>query len=216
MAKLKKDDLEKILQQGQIAKLKLYQSMLMAVRDGKSLSYNELKTFHALEKEFESQSGVEAPAIIRTYDEAAKYCGFSKRTISYHLKKAHLRQNEDGTFDREELDKFLGKYGRRKPEIIEIGKQKETADLRYRIARAIREEIFVEQLKATLVSKEEISREWSARVAEVTSGLSNFGDRLPPLLEGKTRGEMSLIIREEVRNLREAYAREGRYCPNGK
>jgi len=51
------------------------------------------------------------------------------------------------------------------------------------------------------------------RVAEVTAGLNALSSRLPPMLEGKDKREMQEIIEEEIRFLRESYARAGKYCP---
>jgi len=75
------------------------------------------------------------------------------------------------------------------------------------------EKIKNDQLKESLVSWDDIEKEWAGRVSVVTSGLEAFGDRLPPLLDGKQRKEMQEIIKGEVRLLRDAYAREGKYCP---
>jgi len=75
------------------------------------------------------------------------------------------------------------------------------------------EKIKNEQLRENLVSWEDIDKEWAGRVAVVTSGLEAFADRLPPILDGKPRKEMREIIKGEVRLLRDAYAREGKYCP---
>lgn len=59
----------------------------------------------------------------------------------------------------------------------------------------------------------EIEVQWAARVAVVTSGLTAFEHRLPPLLEGRSRREMQKILHDEVHYLRNSYAREGKYCP---
>jgi len=78
------------------------------------------------------------------------------------------------------------------------------------------EKIKNDQLRGTLVAWSEIDPEWAGRVSVVTSGLEAFADSLPPLLEGKPRKQMKGIIKERVRLLRDAYAREGKYCPKGK
>lgn len=65
-----------------------------------------------------------------------------------------------------------------------------------------------------LVPWSEVETEWAGRVSVVTSGLEAFGDRLPPILEGKPRKEMRDIIKKEVRYLRDSYARKGKYCPS--
>lgn len=97
------------------------------------------------------------------------------------------------------------------PEILDS--TMEDARREYWTAKAEGERIKVDQLKESLVSWEEIEKEWCARVAVVTSGLSAFADRLPPLLEGKTRPQMQKVIRDEVWQLRDGYTRKGRYTP---
>jgi hypothetical protein len=73
--------------------------------------------------------------------------------------------------------------------------------------------VLVDQLNENLVPRGEIAKEWAARVGELTAGLTGLIDRLPPLLEGKDRAVMREIIHEEVWNLRDQYARDGRYSP---
>ena len=96
-----------------------------------------------------------------------------------------------------------------------VGSEKDQADLRYRLAKAEKEEYLVKQLKGHVVAKEEIYPVWAARVAVVTDGLNALIDRLPPLLEGKSRAEIQDILRDEIWSIRDSYAREGEYCPQG-
>lgn len=222
MSHVSTEEIEKILRAGSLAKVKLYQDILRKIKDGKSLNASEVKTLHILERELEAQTNSpDIPRIIQTYSDAASYCGFSKRTLSHHIGKGNIRQNGDGTFDREELDRFLSTHkGRRKKLKTDADRdliaEREMADLRWRLARSMREEILVDQLKENLVARDDIAAEWAARVTEVTSGLSSLADRLPGVLEGKTRAQMQDIIATEVRNLRNAYAREGKYSPDPK
>lgn len=80
-------------------------------------------------------------------------------------------------------------------------------------AKAESERLKVDQAKGNLVSWPDIEREWTGRLSALVSGLQCFIDRLPPLLEGKSRPEIRKIIESEIFELRSAYAREGRYCP---
>jgi len=70
-----------------------------------------------------------------------------------------------------------------------------------------------EQTEGNLISLDEIKKQWSARVGVVTSGLEAFADRLPPVLEGKSKSEMKQLIKREIRELRDSYARKGKYTP---
>lgn len=97
-----------------------------------------------------------------------------------------------------------------------VDKSMEDARRSYWTAKAEGERIKVDKLKDTLIAWVEIESEWCARVAVVTSGLNAFSDRLPPLLEGKTRPQAQEIIRNEIWMLRDSYARRGKYTPKSK
>lgn len=208
------EQIKRVLDTGILAKLKIYQDLTRRIADGEQLKPTEIKLFNRLESEFEAEiNGEVKDEVIDSFDDAAKYLGVSKRTVNVHLGKGTFKQNPDGTFQKSELNKYLEKY-KRKPEnekTIEIRKGR--ADLRLKIARARREELLVDELKENLMSKEVIATEWAKRVSLVTSGLEAFADRLPPLLEGKTREQMREILRDEVWELRNAYATVGKYCP---
>lgn len=83
---------------------------------------------------------------------------------------------------------------------------------RYREARAAMAEIDLKEREGELISREDVSREWALRVAEISAGLEFLADRLPPLLVGKEREEIRKIIADEVYKLRETYSRRGKYC----
>jgi len=82
--------------------------------------------------------------------------------------------------------------------------------LRWERGRADKIELQVQALKGEMKSKDEIHREWAARISLVVSGLNIYQDRLPPLLEGKTRNQMRAIIRKENERLRNWYIKEGK------
>ncbi len=200
-----------------LAKLKMYQDLTRRIAAGETLKPTEIKLFNKLDLEFnpEENGGKQYPDIIDSFDEAVAYLGVSKRTVSVHLKKGTFAQNPDGTFKRNELDKYLAKYGRKTngSKLSTLEERKEKADLRWRLARAQREEMFVKQLKGTLASWKEIENQWCARVQELSAGLEMLADRLAALLVGKSREEMHRIIKSEIWKLRDNYSREGRYCP---
>lgn len=85
---------------------------------------------------------------------------------------------------------------------------------RYRTARAELAELELEERRGQLAPVEQVLKAWCNRVAIVTSGLEVLADRLAVLLEGKTAVERRKIIRDEVRFLRNSYAKpDGKYCP---
>ena len=74
-----------------------------------------------------------------------------------------------------------------------------------RIERRLRE--------GEVIAWTDVEKEWCGRVRVVTEGLEFFADRLPPLLVGKGRDEIRAILKSEVHELRDQYARNGRYTP---
>jgi hypothetical protein len=209
-------DIERILQAGQLAKVKLYQQLLVKIRDGKDLTATELRALSILEKDIEAQTGASEnpPAVVAGYQEAAEYCGFSKRTLSYHVRRGKLKQNADGTFERAELDRFLSESGRKTGEKKSLSQRKELVDLKIRQVRLLRDKLLYEALKDEYYPKKDVKAAWCKRVAEVVAGLSALRYTLPPLLVGKTRAEMEAIIDAEIFKLRTEYARDGQYCPS--
>lgn len=214
MTQISNQDVEKMLAAGQLAKLKLYQNLLRKIKDGESLKASELKTLHALEKEMECQNGIEdGPDVIQSYEEAAAYCGLSKRTISYHLKRGNLTQNPDGSFAREELNRFLQKYGRKNKSTGDAAAHRmkiEKADLRYRIARARREELLVAQLEGKLISIEEAECKFTERAYGFARSLLNLSRCIAHRVAAgseKTVQEVTSIIDFESRKMLGDYCR---------
>lgn len=159
-----------------------------------------------------------------------EYAGWSKASVSYHITKGNIRQNPDGSFDKAVIDAYFekknkGNGGRVKPApspeaaapepgaCESLDEQAKRADLRWRNARAEKEEILTKQIRGTMFSKADVLTEWTERVVAVASGLEALADRLPPLLAGLDPKEMQSIIKNEVRLLREAFARDGKYTP---
>lgn len=68
------------------------------------------------------------------------------------------------------------------------------------------------KLKGQLIHKNTVDAAWAARMATVCGGLMYLVNRLPPLLEGKSRNGMLDIIEDEVRALREQYVARGPCC----
>lgn len=214
--------IERVLSVGAAAKVKLYHSYLARIGKGETLRPSEVKHFRQLESELEAQAGNGSGGgargnIIVSMDEAAAYIGSSRKTVSVNIKRGRLRQNPDGTFNRDELDKFLSRFGRKgsADEVESTRVQQEKAELRYRLARARREEILTAQLEKTLAPWEEVESEWAMRARELASGLSAWADRLASILAGKRREEIHKIIAGEVKELQIRFCREGRYCPEG-
>lgn len=69
------------------------------------------------------------------------------------------------------------------------------------------------EVKGELLKRPEVAGEFADRAREVSKGLDYLENALPPLLEGKSQGEMRNEIRKQTRSLRNQYAREGIFIP---
>jgi phage terminase Nu1 subunit (DNA packaging protein) len=78
-----------------------------------------------------------------------------------------------------------------------------------------RERMRLELDNKDLIPRAKVEDDEAAKVAAVTSGLSLLIDRLPPLLEGRDRLGIRQTLHDEIWKLRDQFAREGRYDPNG-
>ena len=67
--------------------------------------------------------------------------------------------------------------------------------------------------EGSLISRDEVAREWAWRCGEFKTGLLGWASRLPPLLEGKDLHQMRMTLRDEADKILGAYSRDGRYTP---
>lgn len=201
-------------------KRKIFEAYVNRIAAGRTLKPSEIKLFRQLDAELNGVDGAngqqpgEAGPIVPSMDDAARYAGQSRTTIVRAVNQGKLKKQPDGTFKRSDLDDWIkSRYGASDGTDESTKEKQDKADLRYRLARAKREEILTAQLEGTMAPWEEIKSAWRERVLEVTAGLEAFADRLPAVLVGKSRDEVHQIIKAECRELRERYNREGRYCP---
>ena len=151
------------------------------------------------------------------YTDAAEYCGFSKRTLHYHIRKGRIKQDPDGAFIRGELDAFLAlrRLGRKPDKSREV--MKETllrAEIRYRTAKAEREERQLKVLSEEYIPFEVVLNSWVARVHEVKTCLLSFENTLPPILVNKEIHEIQESISREMTSVLERFSRTGRWTPS--
>lgn len=132
----------------------------------------------------------------------------SKQTVTNWCKDRNCPKIRHGLYDLQAVfEWWVKEYGG--VEDSEDAKRIKTEILKLdRDTKAVK----LAQLQETLISRDEIAQAWAARVGEVTSGLMTLADRLPPLLVGKDRGAMREVVDAEIRQLRESYARSGKYC----
>jgi hypothetical protein len=217
--KSKKIDFESIRQAGDLAKVKMYRDLISRIGAGDRLKPMEMKTFHQLERDLEglfNGDGGKTSGLISGYKEVCDYLGISKRMLSYHVTKGNLRQNQDGTFAIEELKRWAKKYKRTKKgsgKYPDLDERQQRADLRFRQARARREEMLVGQLQDSLLSQKDVANGWAKRSGNMRSSLLTLVDRLPATLEGKSRKQIGSILKEEIFYFLELYSQDGKYCP---
>jgi hypothetical protein len=70
-------------------------------------------------------------------------------------------------------------------------------------------------MKGNLAAWKDIYSEWSQRVQAVKAGLNALPDRLTPIIVGKTRDEVRLILQREFKELLTVYSRNGKATPEG-
>lgn len=214
---MSKTDVEKLLQFGESATAKAYQTILKKVAAGETLTPAELKVKKALEADLEAQQ-----AQLKTKESAKKkahtivstgdLCGIFEIFPS----QVSLWKSREGAdvaaVGKNKWDAFAflqwwleNKYDPIDPNDPDARQYRS----RYEKARAEKMELQVSILKGEMKPKEDIHREWAARAALVVSGLEIYADRLPPLLEGKSRNKMRAIIKKENHRLREWYVKQG-------
>jgi len=82
---------------------------------------------------------------------------------------------------------------------------------RYWTAKADNEELKRDHTKGKLISKDRVVREFAARAVDLKVTMRAFKFRIAPLLEGKSREEITQILSTDVDRLLEAFCRNGRY-----
>lgn len=197
----------------------LYDTLCERIRKGELRKPPEIKQWRLLKAEIEKdENGAETPSdLVETGKEAAIYCGTSQRVITDHVQKGKLKRHKDGSFEKAELNKWLERYG--KKETGDDGKsdtlktQIDKAELRYRLAKARKEERLADEAEGIVVKWVDVEAQWVERVRIVTGGLDKLADRLTPLLVGRTHEEIYAIIKSETRGFGADFDRHGRYCP---
>jgi len=200
-----------LLEVGLKAKEKLYFDLLKKINEGAKLSPTEQRTFQALGRELQVALDEATGTDVRMgYSDAALYLKISRRSFSYHLQKGQIRQEPDGTFLRSELDRYRDER-LEKGDAEDMESLKAKADLVIKQVRAEREQFMLKQLNSQYVPVSEVYKAWASRVKELATALMAWQNRLSPLLENKSRYEISKILAVEVKILLERYSREGQW-----
>jgi hypothetical protein len=83
----------------------------------------------------------------------------------------------------------------------------------YREEKAKKEKIQREALEQLYIPKEEVAKEWAARILELKTGLANWRKGLPPQLAEQPEAVIEEVLEREVRDIFEQYYRNGTYTP---
>ena len=153
-----------------------------------------MKTLSLLEREIaadDDNTSTATPAKL-TPKEVLGYLDISKRMLSYHTTKGNLKANSDGTYDKAELDRWAEKYRRKSKrqipgDTLTVGEQRDLADLRYKVARAEREELVTSQLKGSLYNRDEVEAALAELILTTKKAFLLLPHAAPTLLQGKTR-----------------------------
>lgn len=177
-------------------------------KDKTKLNRTDKSRIRNLESELELILEPE-PRSVLTVDVAtiASFFGVSVRQVQNWVNQKNCPKLRHGMYDLKAV------YAWHMETIIGVDSREiEDAKLKYWTWKAEREKIGVETTKTNLIPKEDVQPIWTARMAEVSSGLAALSKRLPPVLEGMTVSEMQAAIDDEVTKLKETFCRTGRFC----
>jgi hypothetical protein len=178
-----------------LARVRQFKNLLEKIRNGRA-STSDMKAFSELERQLsqEDEDRPSAPPAKLTGPEAQEYLGISRRMLSYHTTKGNLKANADNTYDRAELDRWAEKYRRTSKRPMPsngndtpqtMGEAKDQADLRYKLARARREELVTSQLEGNLYPKEDVEAALRELVTTTRKALLMLPRLLPTIIHGK-------------------------------
>lgn len=213
MSKKHESDIEKLLKIGKLGKAKLYRNIQTKIATGQNVKAAELLLARKLEEELQEDLDDRDEDYIFNSKKTAEFFDITRRNLSLWVSSGCPKETR-GRFDLKKVFKWY-------LENIIMDKGEEEGDEKliqwkryYWKAKSQMEHVKLEEILGKLISKDEIKKEWVGRVAVVTSGLESLAERLPLVLEGKKRDEMVEIIKEEIRELRQSYARPSTWCPD--
>ena len=142
--------------------------------------------------------------------EFAYIAGVNVRTVNRWAKDG-LPRRSDGKYDAREcvrwlIDRSIENSGTAGPE------NEESAEwlAKYRRERFKITRIERLRMEGELMDKNKVSEAWAKRLSNLAHSLNNLVDRLPPILEGKSRSEIGSILKTEIWVFRMAYSQKAR------
>jgi hypothetical protein len=148
-----------------------------------------------------------------TRKETAWEFGVHESTISRWVNRDGCPRNPDGSYT---LKKVIA-WRIEQETLIPVARDSEEAQkwlAAFRKERAKLARLERLEKEGKYLSSEKIYKEWAARLTVLFGGFDNFVWRLSPLLEGKSKDEISQIMKDEIWLLRKAFVVEGKYTPD--
>ena len=140
----------------------------------------------------------------------ADFFGVTERTIRRWVQKGMPRV-DDAVFSPRDCFNWWNEY------INDAGEDDSNKDAKeiYWEAKAGNERLKFEKTKGKLVARDEVEKCFAGRAYELSLSFRALKNRLPPVLEGKSREEMQNELSKELNRILEAYKRAGNFIPEG-
>lgn len=214
MAKKKETDIQKLIRVGKTAKTKMLGDLLARVARGQTMKTTELHLIRKLEQELgdiDTDANTESGIIYCSSQDTAKFFDISRRGLSLWV-GAGCPKEARGRFNLKLVHNWWRENIQRENQEQDDDKLTVWRRLYWK-SKSRREEIKLQEDMGSKIDLADVKHEWVSRILVFKSGMEAFVHRLPPLLEGRDRAEITETLRAEVREVLEGYSRDGRYCP---
>ena len=214
----------KVLHNAQIQCLKAYQQDPTAQRkkdwDAAKGGYQECESrlwYRYFEQQGEGdEEGPEydpaRPLILGTGD-VARFFGVTQKCVSNDWRKAGCPQVKYGTWDLKAVfDWWWDNLASERAAKMGGDESVNEAKRQYWWSKAEEGQIKVSQARESLISKEEVYKQWAQRMAEYKNGCYGMVNALPPLLEGQDQATMRQKIEDYVWDMFKRVTRYSKFC----
>ena len=159
------------------------------------------------------------PNLLAVVDYLGKQGWSIKKSAVYkHRKEGKIRPGKDGKYKIRDVEEYAKKNLQRldgsDPVADSLLEEKARAEVRYKTAKATREEMALSRDQGELISRDEVQAEWSSRNVELKTALLAWANKLPPLLYGREKREMASVLWSEVHHLLDRFSRTGKWTPS--
>lgn len=213
--KLAKSKVNKLLESTKEVTQKYYKVLLQKVDSG-TITAPEMNQLKKLEAELKSQDArgglkYQSDNYLASTRAVAKFYDTNDREIRRWVAKG-CPQDKPGWYNLKHVNEWylinIWRDIKSEAEDESILSSKRS----YWKSKAIREETKVELEKKSVVNKNDVSKAWAARMAELKTGLLQLSDRLAPELDGQEFLVIRDIIHNAVCDLLKTYCRTGKFC----